>query len=346
MARLQNKDRGLFERPAGSGTWWIRYYDAEGKEHREKIGSKSLARQAYAKRKTQIREGKFFPEFLLRRKTILLRDFIQDYLKEAKVNHRAYFNDEKHAAFFTKAFGDLPIEDLTASQIEKLKAERLASVKPATVLRELVWLKHLYNVAIRDEKLEKNPVNQVKFPKPNNARLRYLTEDEQQRLQAVMAPADYQLVEIALHTGMRRGEQFDLRWENVDFRAETLTIPVSKSGLTRHVPMNERVLEIMSSYYKKRRTDWVFPSRNPDRPLDCRNFVKRVYKLALRKASISGASWHTLRHTFASMLAMAGTPLHTIQILMGHAQISMTMRYSHLAPSHLKEAINRLVKAN
>ena len=103
--------------PAGSGTWWIRYHDAEGKEHREKIGSKSLARQAYAKRKTQVREGQFFPETLLRRKTILLRDFIQGYLQEAKANHRAYRNDESHARSWTRTFGDLAMEDLTADII-------------------------------------------------------------------------------------------------------------------------------------------------------------------------------------------------------------------------------------
>src|ERR1017187_9367205 len=221
MPRSQSKDRGLFERPAGSGTWWIRYHDNLGKEHREKIGPKSLARQAYEKRKTQIREGQFFPQTLLRRKSILLRDFIQDYLKEAQVNHRAYRNDVSHAKFWVKTFGDLALEELTPNDLEKWKAQRMTTVKPATVARERPWLKHLYNVAIRDEKVEKNPVNQIKIPKPNNARVRYLSEQEEQRLKAAMTPADYQLVEIALHTGRRRSEQFNLRRENVDFRAQT-----------------------------------------------------------------------------------------------------------------------------
>ena len=60
MARKQGKDRGLFERPPGSGIWWVRYFDHHGREHREKIGAKGLARRVYEKRKTEIREGRFF----------------------------------------------------------------------------------------------------------------------------------------------------------------------------------------------------------------------------------------------------------------------------------------------
>src|ERR1017187_611788 len=262
MPRSQSKDRGLFERPAASGTWWIRYHDNLGKEHREKVGPKSLARQAYAKRKTQIREGQFFPETLLRRKTILLRDFIQDYLKEAQVNHRAYRNDVCHAKFWVKTFGDLALEELTPNDLEKWKAQRMTAVKPATVARELAWLKHLYNVAIRDEKVEKNPVIKIKLPRPDNARVRYLTDEEETRLRNAMDPADFELVEIALHTGMRRSEQFTLRWENVDFRARTLTIPRSKNGLTRHIPLNDRALDILMARYKKRTSPRVFPSGN------------------------------------------------------------------------------------
>ena len=121
-------------------------------------------------------------------------------------------------------------------------------------------------------------------------------------------------------------------------------IPNSKNGQTRHIPLNDRALEIFSEFYQKRTSDWVFPSRSLDRPMDTHNFIARVFMPALKKAAVTGFCWHCLRHSFASALAMSGTPLHTIQVLMGHSNMAMSMRYSHLAPSHLKEAINRLVK--
>ena len=77
---------------------------------------------------------------------------------------------------------------------------------------------------------------------------------------------------------------------------------------------------------------------------DAHNFYNRVFLPALEKAEIQDVVWHTLRHTFASRLVMAGVDLRTVQELMGHKDITMTIRYSHLSPSHLKEAVQRLVK--
>ena len=121
MARRDGKDRGLFERPPGSGTWWIRYNDSQGNEHREKVGPKGLARQVYAKRKTEIREGRYFPKKMLRRINIRLTELIDEYLVEAKVNHRSYASTQSHARQWTEVFGDVAIQDLTAADIEKWK---------------------------------------------------------------------------------------------------------------------------------------------------------------------------------------------------------------------------------
>ena len=343
MARSNGKDRGLFERPAGSGTWWIRYHDALGNEHREKVGPKSLARQAYAKRKTQIREGQFFPQ-TVRHRTILLSTLIQSYLQEAETNHRSFRSDLNHANYWTTIFGDVPIEELTPADLEKWKAGRLANRKPATVNRELAWLKRLYNVAIRDGKVEKNPVKAIKLLRLNNARVRFLNDAEELALKAVLEPIDFEIVEVALHSGMRRSELFNLRWEDVDLRNLVITIPLSKHGGKRYVPVNVRVMEILKSRHKKRASIWVFPSQNPETPLDANNWVRRIFTPALRLAGIRQFTFHCCRHTTASRLVMAGVDIRTVQEILGHLDISVTLKYSHLAPSHIKEAINRLVK--
>ena len=72
-----------------------------------------------------------------------------------------------------------------------------------------------------------------------------------------------------------------------------------------------------------------------------RNFVVKIYEPALKQAGIEGATWHTLRHTFASRAVMAGVDIRSVQELMGHSTIMMTMRYAHLSPAHLRTAVNK-----
>ena len=87
---------------------------------------------------------------------------------------------------------------------------------------------------------------------------------------------------------------------------------------------------------------WVFPSETDETPLDPKNFMSWVFVPALARAGIENLHWHDLRHTFASRLVMKGVDLRTVQELMGHTTITMTLRYSHLSPAHQLEAVQRL----
>jgi len=92
---------------------------------------------------------------------------------------------------------------------------------------------------------------------------------------------------------------------------------------------------------------WVFAGlKSPLHPMDSRAFIRRVFEPALRKAGIQDASWHTLRHTTASRLVMAGVPLPTVQQVLGHRDIQTTLRYSHLSPSHIQAAMEKGSLAN
>jgi hypothetical protein len=88
----------------------------------------------------------------------------------------------------------------------------------------------------------------------------------------------------------------------------------------------------------------VFPSENGATPLNSQNFINRVFRPALRAAKIRDFSWHDLRHTFASRLAMAGVDVRTIQELLGHRTLAMTLRYAHLSPAHKRAAVNHLMR--
>ena len=149
------------------------------------------------------------------------------------------------------------------------------------------------------------------------------------------------MINVALHTGLRRGELFALKWNTVDFNTALITIPRTKSGETRRVPMNGSVAETLRNLPGRMRNEYVFTSK-AGTPLNPQNFINRVFGPALRRGGISYFRWHDLRHTFASRLVMAGVDLRTVQELLGHKTIAMTLRYSHLSPRHLQAVVEGL----
>jgi len=121
-----------------------------------------------------------------------------------------------------------------------------------------------------------------------------------------------------------------------------LTIPHSKSGKTRHAPLSEGAIAVLGLLKSWVGSAYVFPSpKVSGEPMDGRNFMVRTYLPALAAATIDGVTWHTLRHSFASRLVMRGVDIRTVQELMGHSTILMTMRYAHLSPGHLRETVNK-----
>src|SRR5262249_6232698 len=174
------------------------------------------------------------------------------------------------------------------------------SLAPASINRRLAALKRIFSVAIADGLCEANPVSRVKLLRENNQRVRLLNDDEETRLRAAIGDEWWPLVAIAIHTGLRQGEQFGLRWEHVDFATGILTVPRSKHGERRTVPLNETAREILRTLPSRLKSPFVFPSDTGETPLDPRNVMRRVFLPALRQAAIEAFRWHDLRHTFAS----------------------------------------------
>ncbi len=147
--------------------------------------------------------------------------------------------------------------------------------------------------------------------------------------------------DLALHTGMRRGEQYLLRWQDIDFNTGTgiITIRRSKNGEARYIQINS-IARAALIQLKQRRDSvgYVCPGFEGPRNKDRRRWFDKV----LEETKISNFRWHDLRHTFASRLVMAGVPLRSVQVVLGHKQIETTLRYSHLSESHLQEAVERL----
>lgn len=120
-------------------------------------------------------------------------------------------------------------------------------------------------------------------------------------------------------------------------------LPVTKAGDCQYLPLNEEAKAILEKLDSKESSRWVFPSQNTDRPLDAHNFM-RLYRAAVLDAGIEWVSWHDLRHTFASRLAMQSVPLGTIAALLRHTSTDLVQRYAHLSPTYLAGAIEEVSK--
>jgi integrase len=177
--------------------------------------------------------------------------------------------------------------------------------------------------------------------KEPSGRARYLSDDEETRLVAMLATdSERDRIRILIHTGLRKSEFANLRWKDVDLRAGVVTIPRSKNGETRHVPMTS-VVRALLGRMPVHSIPQCLCFRAATAPLTP-HWVETAFPEAVRAARIQDFRFHDLRHTFASRLAMEGVGLLTIKDLGGWKTLSMVQRYSHLSPSHRNHAIERL----
>ena len=355
MARKDGKDRGIFERKDRPG-WWVQVF-VNGRARTFRCDTKTQAKTLYGRLKAEIREKKFFPEQFAVSKDITLRAWIRRYLDGC--SNRGVGNEQRYGRRWSLLLGGRLLREITTEELRRLqtnmRARRLKfealkqkGKRPkgkgwsdATINRHFSFLRHVMMLAVKEGWIDRNPVSGVKFFREVN-RTRFLNDDELERLRSVMLPTDWNLVAFAIETGLRQGEQFQLRWDYIDLENGVLTIPMPKGGKTRHVPLSDGAKQILRSLDSFLSSVYVFSGiRRTDHPLDARAFERRAYEPALRKAGIQGVCWHTLRHTAASRRVMAGVDLVTVKEIMGHRDIETTLRYAHLAPDHLKDGVNR-----
>lgn len=341
MARADGKDRGLFERPPGSGVWWIHYHDQFGKRHREKIGSKSSARLAYTKRKGEVLQGKKLPE--LNRRELSIQQLVDKYGPEIRANKKSAAWDERIGKLWVAEVGEVGIERLQPGDIERIKARWLTKFKPATVNRRLAFLKTLYGKAVRDGLATVNPLaaGRVKLLRESPPRERILTEAEEASIGEALGVSDRLAMTIGLYTGLRISEQLGRKRTDLHLARDLLYIPEAKGGGRQEVRLNPTARGALQEVLELHRSEWLFPNPSGNGPISRRNLSDRFRK-ACDRLGLTDVTWHSLRHTFISRLVMLGVPLVTVQKLARHKSIQMTLRYSHLAPDHTQEALNRL----
>jgi len=269
---------------------------------------------------------------------------VEEYLSYYRANRRPKSVQRHEASYrsLKRFFEGKRLSDITPFMIERYKRTRKEEgLSDASINRELAFLKNLFTMAITWGKAETNPVKQVKLFREKNERTRFLTEEEEARLLVHCGPQLKPLVITALHTGFRKSELLSLRWEHVDFQNRLIKVEAAyaKNGEARTVPMNSVLTTtLMAIKIGDDSKAPVFQSRE-GRPY--RGF-RRAFETAVRRAEIRNFTFHDLRHTFASRLVMKGVDLTTVKELMGHKHITMTLRYTHLAPGHKRSAVELL----
>ena len=250
--------------------------------------------------------------------------------------------------------GNLPLKEITAFTIEKVKKKLLdAGKSPRSIQYVLATIRQVWNQARRDRfAIGDSPTREVKLPKFDNRRQRFLSHEEADRLLADLEARDFKLYQMALlslHCGLRAGEIFSLRWQDIDTDRGLILITDPKGGHNRTAFMTEEVKNIFLRMNRQETEDLVFPNSAGERLTEVsKRFRVAVDALGFNKGVSDRRQlvcFHTLRHSFASWHVEGGTDLYTVKKLLGHGTIGMTERYSHLSPGVLQGAIKRFEKS-
>jgi integrase len=244
------------------------------------------------------------------------------------------------------SFGKLPVDAVTSSSVEKFKLTRSEAISPAGTNRDLAAFRFMLNFAIRLGYIARNPVTGVRFlPEPPGS-VRIISHDEQLKYLKAASHLLRDVATLMLETGMRPEEVFTIRKENVHLKRRYLFVPSGKTRFARrNVPLTDATVRLLKSRLAKATGPFVFAHRrDSDRPLTT---IHKAHLEALKASKVKPPlRLYDLRHTFGSRSAMVGVDLATLKELMGHSNISTTMRYVHPTPEHKQEAVRKLESFN
>lgn len=271
---------------------------------------------------------------------------IETFLPYSEANKKSFYYDVLICRVLVKAFKNKTIRQITPPVIESFKQEQLGTLtnngrkrSPATVNRHLSVLSKILSLAVDAELADNNSCRKVKKFRLNNQRARVLSAEEETKLFSTLGKNDLvkNIIITALHTGLRRGEIFNLKWADLDFDRSLIQIRESKSGKQRIVPMNMTVRKMFNNL--KQKGEFVFPSPKTGGRL---NNIKRSFRRATEAAGIENFRFHDLRHTAATRMASSGTDAFTLASILGHSDIRMTARYTHATNLSLRLAVANL----
>ncbi len=285
-------------------------------------------------------------------------DFI-NYLKAEKdVSHYTVDNytcDFKQFLNFLRVNGIQPRLNTVSTPIIRrylahLKTEKNYAVE--TIRRRVHCLSSYFKFLLEQEYLIKNPMAAIHAPRSPETIPKFLSMDEIQLLLEMPekhspdnALRNLCMLESFLMTGVRRQELLDLNWDDIDFGEKTITVRKGKGKKQRVIPITEPLISHLWKYLQSRlplTNHALFISANGGR-LSCTP-LEQTFRLYMKKSGLDkkGYTLHTLRHTYASHLALNGASILSIQKLLGHSDLNSTQIYAHINTDHLRSEVEKL----
>ncbi|SDZ47404.1 MULTISPECIES: site-specific integrase [Delftia] len=346
----------LEARPSGGKTFYLRYHDSHGKLRQCKIGdaaavSYDKARQKAMRLRSEVElGGNPLEERQALRAVPTLAEFIRDtYVPHIHLHRRNF----QSTLSFIKChvlprFGAKHLDEITTNMLAEAHQDlRTKGYALAHANKIPILFKIMFNLARKKgiPGSESNPADGVVLFNPNNAKERYLSAAETQRLHEVLSrcgsPQLKSIVALLLLLGCRKRELLDARWEDVDLERRNWRIPLTKSGKARSIPISDRALEVLRGLPRWSGCPYVIPNPDTKRPF---GNLFYLWDKVRKEAGIADLRMHDLRHTFASNLVNSGQSIYVVSKLLGHSQIKTTARYSHLADETLMSAVDAAAK--
>jgi integrase len=313
----------------------------------------SEARAKVKAQREKVREEKIQRERELISLDTYFKEIYYPAISQEKKEKAANTEEQLFRLWISPTMGGNPLKEITAFDLERLKKiMSKAGRAPRTIEYALTTLGQIFRHAQRFDYYEGNiPTTQVKKPKYDNKRVRFLSQDEAHTLLKILkgiSERTYRQSILALHCGLRAGEVFSLTWKDVDMEHNLITLLDTKSGKTRTLSMTADVKSIFSQMGPGKKQSLVFTTKDGERI----KIISNSFRKAVKKAGFNEGvkdrrqrvTFHTLRHTFASWLVMEGISLYEVKELMGHSSLTMTERYSHLAPDRNRRAAATMEK--
>ena len=334
----------IYQRTNKKGSIWYLDYLVEGRRVRKRVGtSRRMAELALA----DVRVKRERKELGFAAKDKSFPEFVREYMDYAQSNKapKSYERDQMVFKHFSEFMRVAKLNTITPVHLETYKTRRQEQgAQPATVNRELNTVKAMLNKAVAWGYLSKSPAQTVKKLREPKRQIRFLSPHEIKTLLEQANERMRHIIVTLLYTGLRRGELIHLVWGDLDFKTKLLSVQAKqgwnpKDYEVRHIPLNDKLFRILHGQ-KKGESPYIFS--NESGGMLNGNILSRDFRKLARRCGIKGASIHTLRHTFASYLAMNRVDLYTIQKLLGHSSVKTTEIYAHLAPDYLRSAITKL----
>jgi integrase len=318
MQKTQAKKiRGLYEDPKDSGIWWVQWFDANGKRHREKAGTKSAALKLRAKRITDRLEARKIPETLKHKADIKFSELCkaaQDHVAHEN-GHSAQSNLKGVINALLPEFGERQASSITTQELLTwLRSQgKKREWSDGTYNHYVIQLCVIYRVGQDTGKISVNPARKLKRRRLTNDKPRYLRLDEAKRLETTIQTQwsqHWDAYLFARYTGLRATAQFKLKWTQIDLERRTITLPPrrnSKYRKNRVLPLNSIAFAVLQSRWEKRPagSTLVFAEYHdgPEYLSKPANWFPEI----VEAAEIEDFTWHSLRHDFASQLVMKGS---------------------------------------